>query len=133
MVLAAEFGTGQVLWSILWFFLFFMWIWLVITIFADIIRAKEMSGWAKAGWTVAIIVVPFLGVLAYLIFQGNAMTDRSVAQVDAQERAFRSYVQEAAGSGASPAEQLEKLASLHDSGKLDDAEYQQLKSKVLSS
>ncbi len=133
MVLAAEFGTGQVLWSILWFFLFFMWIWLVITIFADIIRAKEMSGWAKAGWTIAIIVVPFLGVLGYLIFNGTAMTDRSVAQADAQERAFRSYVQDAAGAGASPAEQLEKLASLHDSGKLDDAEYQQLKSKVLSS
>ncbi len=133
MVLAAEFGTGQVLWSILWFFLFFMWIWLIITIFADIIRAKEMSGWAKAGWTVAIIVVPFLGVLAYLIFQGNAMTDRSVAQADAQERAFQSYIRDAAGTGASPAEQLEKLASLHDSGKLDDAEYQQLKSKVLSS
>ena len=133
MVLAAEFGTGQVLWSILWFFLFFTWIWLVIKIFADIIRAQEMSGWAKAGWTVAIIIAPFLGVLAYLVFQGNAMTDRSVAQVDAQERAFRSYVQEAAGAGASPAEQLEKLASLHDAGKLDDAEYQQLKSKVLSS
>ena len=133
MVLAAEFGTGQVLWSILWFFLFFMWIWLVITIFADIIRAREMSGWAKAGWTIAIIVVPFLGVLGYLIFNGTAMTDRSVAQAEAQEQAFRSYVQDAAAGGASPAEQLEKLAALHDAGKLDDAEYQQLKSKVVAS
>ncbi len=132
MVLAAEFGTGQVLWSILWFFLFFMWIRLVISIFGDIIRAKEMSGWAKAGWTVAIILVPFLGVFAYLIVNGNAMTDRSVAQAEAQEHAFQSYIQDAAGGGASPAEQLEKLASLHDAGKLDDAEYQQLKSKVLS-
>ncbi|MEO1061430.1 MAG: SHOCT domain-containing protein [Actinomycetota bacterium] len=132
MVLA-DFGTGQVLWSILWFFLFFMWIWLVISIFGDIIRAKEMSGWAKAGWTVAIILVPFLGVLGYLIVNGNAMTDRSVAQAEAQESAFKSYIQDAAGSGASPAEQLEKLSALHDSGKLDDAEYQQLKSKVLSS
>lgn len=133
MVLAAEFGTGQVLWSILWFFLFFMWIWLVISIFGDIIRAKEMSGWAKAGWTVAIILVPFLGVLGYLIVNGTEMAGRSAAQAEAQESAFKSYVQDAAGTGSSPADQLEKLAALHDAGKIDDTEYQQLKGKVLSS
>ncbi|MEM8904460.1 MAG: SHOCT domain-containing protein [Actinomycetota bacterium] len=131
MVLA-EFGTGQVLWSILWFFLFFTWIWLVISIFSDIIRAKDMSGWVKAGWTVAILLVPFLGVLGYLIVNGTAMSDRTVQRAEAGEDAFRAYVQEAAG-GASAAEQLEKLAALHDAGKLDDAEYQQLKAKVLAS
>lgn len=132
-MILADFGTGQVLWSVLYIFLFFMWFWLVITIFADIIRAKEMSGWAKAGWTVAILLVPFVGILGYLIVNGNAMTQRSVAQAEAQENAFKSYVQDAAGTGSSPADQLEKLAALHDSGKLDDVEYQQLKSKVLSS
>lgn len=129
---AAQFGTGQVLWSILWFFLFLTWIWLVITIFGDLIRAKNMSGWAKAAWTVAIILFPFLGVLAYLVFQGNAMADRTVEVLDSQEDAFRSYVRSAAGAGASPAEQLEKLAALHDNGKIDDGEYAQLKSKVLA-
>ncbi|MEM9609693.1 MAG: PLDc N-terminal domain-containing protein [Actinomycetota bacterium] len=132
MLLANSFGTGQVLWSILWFFLFLMWIWLVISIFSDIIRAKEMSGWAKAGWTVAIIIVPFIGVLAYLIFNGGEMADRSISRASEQEEAFRSYVQNAAG-GASAAEQLEKLSALHDAGKLDDDEYRQLKSKLVSS
>jgi hypothetical protein len=135
---AIEFGTGQVLWSILWFFLFFLWIWLLITIFADIIRAKDMSGWAKAAWTILIIFLPLIGVLLYLIVNGDKMGERAAQQAAAQERAFRSYVQEAAGTGGgtggtSAADQLEKLAALHTDGKIDDAEYQQLKAKILAS
>ena len=72
MFIAAEFGTGQVFWSILWFFLFFMWIWLVIRVFADIIRSS-MSGWSKALWTIGIIALPFLGVFLYLIVNGGDM------------------------------------------------------------
>jgi hypothetical protein len=133
MVLAAEFGTGQVLWSLLWIFLFVMWIWLVISIFTDIVRNRSMSGWGKAAWSVAILVLPYLGVLAYLVVEGNGMAERELAGAEAQEESFRSYVQEAAGSATSPADQLEKLAALHDAGKLDDAEYRQLKAKVLAS
>jgi len=131
MVFAAEFGTGQVLWSILWFFLFFMWIWLVISIFADIIRAREMSGWAKALWTIAIIFVPFLGVFLYLIVNGNSMNDRAVESAQAQEEAVNAYIRQAAGSGASSADELSKLADLHSKGTISDDEYAAAKAKVL--
>ncbi len=129
MLLAQEFGVGQVLWSILWFFLFFMWIWLVITIFADIIRSDQ-SGWAKAGWTVLIIFLPFFGVFIYLIVNGGQMSDRAVADAKAQDEAARAYIRDAAGS-KSTSEQLSELAELHKAGTLDDEEYAKAKAKVL--
>ncbi len=131
MLLAAEFGTGQVLWSILWFFLFFMWIWLVITIFADIIRS-DMSGWGKALWSIGIIFLPFLGVFLYLIVNGGDMGARNMEAAQAQDQAVQAYIRDAAGSG-NAADQLDKLASLHDSGKLSDDEYAQAKAKVVGS
>lgn len=133
MTFAATFGTGQVFWSILWIFLFVIWFWLLIVVFGDIIRARDMNGWVKALWTILIILLPYLGVFLYLIVNGHKMGERAEAAAAAQEQAFRSYVQDAtsSGSGASPAEQLEKLAALHESGKLDDDEYQQLKSKIV--
>ena len=132
MVFAAEFGTGQVLWSILWFFLFFMWIWLVISIFADIIRAQDMSGWAKALWSIFVIFLPFLGVFLYLIVNGDKMSNRAVESARQQEEAVQSYIRQTAGSG-SAADELAKLADLHANGTIDDAEYASLKAKVLSS
>ena len=98
MTLAAEFGSGQVLWSIFWFFLFFLWIWLLITVFADIIRSGDLSGWGKALWSIGIIVLPYLGVFLYLIVRGGSMQDRSAAQAAAAEADFRKYVKEAANS-----------------------------------
>ena len=133
MTFAAEWGTGQVFWSILWFFLFFLWIWLIISIFADIMRAKDMSGWAKAFWTLFIIIVPLLGALIYLIVNGNNMNERAVADAQAQDEAMQSYIRNAAGSGTSQADQLSKLADLHAAGSLDDAEYASAKAKVLDS
>ena len=129
MLLAAEFGTGQVLWSILWFFLFFMWIWLVITVFADIIRS-DMSGWGKALWAIGIIFLPFLGVFLYLIVNGGDMGARNMQAAQAQEQAVQAYIRDAAGSG-SAADELSKLASLHDSGKLSDEEYAKAKARVV--
>ena len=78
-MLAVEWGTGQVLWSILWFFLFFLWIVLVVTIFADLMRADDMSGWAKALWVLAIIILPILGVLLYLIVNGGKIRKELIA------------------------------------------------------
>ena len=98
MTLAAEFGSGQVLWSIFWFFLFFLWIWLLITVFADIIRSGDLNGWGKALWSIGIIVLPYLGVFLYLIVRGGSMQDRSAAQAAAAEADFRKYVKEAANS-----------------------------------
>ena len=132
MVFAAEFGTGQVLWSIFWFFLFFMWIWLVISIFGDIIRSDDMGGASKALWAALIVFLPYLGVFAYLLLRGGKMGERQMAAARAQEQAVASYIRETAGGGASTAEQLATLAELHASGKLDDAEYATAKAKVIN-
>ena len=130
MFLAAEFGTGQVLWSILWFFLIFLWIWLVITVFVDIMRSDDLSGGAKALWALVIIFLPYLGIFIYLISRGDKMADRQVKDAQAADEARRAYIRETAG-GSGHADQLAKLADLHASGKLDDAEYAQAKAKVL--
>ena len=131
MLLAAEFGTGQVLWSIIWFFLFFMWIWLVITIFADIIRNHEMSGWAKALWSLFIIFVPFLGIFVYLIANGGSMNERAVESAQAQQDATNAYIRQTAGTGGSTADELKNLADLHAAGTLNDEEYAKAKAKAL--
>ena len=133
MVLAAEFGTGEVLWSILWFSLFFLWIWLVISVFADIMRARNMSGWAKALWAIGIIILPFLGVFLYLIVNGGDMNRRDEEEAVAMNQAAESYIRDVAGRNDSPAEQLSKLASLHESGKLSDEEYARAKERVFTS
>jgi hypothetical protein len=131
LLLAAEWGTGQVLWSILWFFLFFVWIMLIFTIFTDIIRNDDMSGWGKAIWSIFIIFLPFLGVFIYLIVNGNKMGQRQMRAAQQQEAAVQDYIRTTAGS-SSDAEQLAKLAELHNSGKLDDTEYAAAKAKIIS-
>ena len=98
MLLAAEFGTGQVLWSILWFFLFVMWISLVFSIFGDIMRS-EMSGWSKALWSFAIIFLPFIGIFMYLIVNGDSMGARSVKAAQEQQNAVDGYIRDVASSG----------------------------------
>ena len=125
---AAEFGTGQVFWSMLWFFLFFMWIWLVITVFADIFRSPDLSGWGKALWSVFIIFVPYLGVFVYLIARGRKMSEHAIQEAQRREEMFRGYVQEVATP--SDVDQLAKLASLRADGVIDDAEFQRMKAKV---
>ena len=129
MVIAAEWGTGQVFWSFLWFFLFFIWIWLLITVFADIFRSDDLSGWGKALWSIFIIVVPYLGVFVYLIAHGHKMGEHTIAQAQAQQDAFRQQVQQAT---TSPAEELAKLDDLRTRGVIDDAEFARLKAQTLS-
>jgi len=131
MTFAAEFGTGQVLWSILWFFLFFLWIWLLIAIFSDIMRSN-LSGWGKALWTIGIIVLPFLGILLYLIVNGGDMNERAAEQARAADDATQAYIRQAAGTSASTADELSKLADLHSAGSLSDTEYEQAKARVVA-
>ncbi|MEM8620212.1 MAG: SHOCT domain-containing protein [Actinomycetota bacterium] len=128
--IAVEWGTGQVLWSIIWLFLFVLWIWALIFLFGDIFRSHDLSGWAKALWVLFIIVLPFIGILSYLIVRGGGVADRQISQAKANEAAIASYVRSTAGA-ATQADELGKLAELHDSGKLDDAEYAAAKAKVL--
>ena len=132
-LIAAEWGTGQVFWSFLWFFLFFIWIWLLIMVFSDIFRSQDLSGWGKALWSIFIILLPYLGVFVYLIARGHKMGEHAQADAQARDAAFRQYVQEAVRtSGGSTAEELERLSQLHQQGILSDAEYAQAKAKVLA-
>jgi hypothetical protein len=131
MLFAADFGTGQVLWSMLWFFLFFMWIMLVFTVIGDIFRSPDLSGVAKAIWTIVIVFMPFLGVFVYLIARGDKMGQHQIEAVQAQEAAMQQYIRSAA-SGTSAADQLASLAELHTAGKLSDEEFAQAKSSVIN-
>ncbi len=132
--LASDFGTGQVFWSMLWFFCFFIWIWLLIRVFSDIFRSHDMSGWAKALWIVFVIVLPYLGVLVYLIARGKEMTQHSLDDARAMDAAQRQYIQSVAGSGSggSAADEIARLADLRDKGVIDEAEFQAGKAKALA-
>jgi len=117
--------------SIFWFMLLFAWIWLLITILADIFREHELSGWGKAAWVLFIIVIPWLGALVYLIARGRSMNERALAQAQRQDHAFRQYVQDAASSQPSAADELAKLATLRDQGAISEHEFAHAKAKVL--
>jgi hypothetical protein len=119
--------------SIFWFFVLFAWIWLMISILGDIFRDHQLSGWGKAGWTLFLIVVPWLGALTYLIVRGGAMNERARAQAQRNEERSRQYIEEVAASrSVSAADELTKLAELHDRGALSDGDYERAKTKVLT-
>jgi len=130
-MLASDFGTGQVFWSMLWFFMFFIWIWLLITVFADIFRSHDMGGFAKFLWVIFVIFLPYLGVFVYLIARGHKMSEHALEQAQANDAAARAYIQQAAGTSASPADELARLADLKAQGVIDDAEFQRLKAKAI--
>jgi hypothetical protein len=129
LTLAADWGTGEVFWSMIWFVLFFIWIWLLIIVFGDIFRSHDLSGWAKALWIIFIVLLPYLGVLVYLIARGHKMQEHAMEAAKAQDAAFRSYVQSAA---ASPADSLQKLADLKAQGVITDEEFERLKAKAIA-
>lgn len=131
MLLAYDYPLLDVFWTVLWFFLFFFWIWVLITIFADIFRSHDLGGFAKALWVIFVIVLPFLGVVIYLIVRGEGMHARAADRAARQEQEFRGYVQEAA-AGSTAADQLAKLADLRDRGVVTDAEFEAEKAKILS-
>lgn len=152
--------------TMLWFFLWIMWLMLLFHVVADIFRDDALSGWGKAGWTLTVCALPFLGVLAYLVARGRGMGERELRRAQDRERAFRAYVQQAAaqeprtqgtqpqgtqpqeprrretrtagsqargtGTQGAKADELGRLAALHDRGAITDAEYEQAKSKVLT-
>ena len=130
MLIAAEWGTGQVLWSMLWFFMFVIWIWMIIVIFSDIFTSKDLGGWSKAIWSIFIIVLPFLGIFAYLIARGGQMSDRSARAAQDANQATQAYIRDAAAV-STDADQLARLAELHSAGNIDDAEYAAAKAKVI--
>lgn len=131
MVTAWEYSPGDVFLSMLWFFLFFIWIWLLITVFADIFRSDDLGGWGKAIWTIFVIVLPYLGVFVYLIARGKKMGEHAARQARHQDEQLRAYVQSAAGTPSTAAE-IERLASLRTSGALSEEEFQQAKARLLT-
>jgi len=119
-------------WTMFEFFLWIIWIWILIWIFIDIFRSRDLSGWAKALWFLFVLFIPLIGVLVYLIVRGSSMHERAVQDAQKQDQEFRQYVQQAASSApASTADQLAKLADLRDRGVISAEEFEREKAKVL--
>jgi hypothetical protein len=123
-VLAADYPFLDVVWTMLIFFLWIIWFWLLITVFADIFRRRDISGGAKVLWSIFVIIVPYLGVFIYLLTQHDEMAQRNMQQVRAQEQ----YIRDVAGGSAA---EIEKAKQLLDSGAITQAEYEQIKAKAL--
>jgi hypothetical protein len=128
LLIAADYPFLDVLWTMIVFFAWLAWIWIAITCFVDIFRRHDIGGWHKALWVVFIIVVPFLGVLVYLIAQHDGMRERSLEQVKSQQAAMDEYVRQTAGGATG---EIAKGKELLDSGAISQAEYDQLKQKAL--
>ena len=131
-MILAEWHVGEVFWAMLWFTLFFIWIWLLIVVFADIFRSHDLGGFAKFLWVVFVIVLPYLGVFVYLIARGHKMSEHAEEAARAQDAAARAYIQDAAGTSTSAADELSRLADLKARGVIDDAEFQRLKANVVA-
>ena len=132
MVLADDFGSGQVFVDLLMFVLFFIWIWLLIVVFSDLFRSHDLSGWAKAAWVIGIVGFPYLGVLLYLIVRGSKMAQHAQQAAAAQDAAAKAYIQQAAGSSGSVADEIQRLADLKAQGVISDAEFETGKAKALA-
>ena len=121
----SDVGVGEFLLWLVWIFLFVIWFWLLITIFADLFRRHDISGWIKAVWIIFVIVLPFLGILIYLITQSHGIAERNVKQAQAEQEQLRQIV------GTSSADELMKLDQLKASGSITDDEYQRMRAKVI--
>ena len=122
----------DVFFTMLVFFLWVAWIWLVISVFIDIFRSGDLGGWGKAGWSVLVLLVPFLGVLIYLIVRGGSMQDRAIADAKAASEANQEYIRSVAGSSGSVADELAKLSALRSDGAISDDEFAAAKAKLIS-
>jgi ABC-type multidrug transport system fused ATPase/permease subunit len=132
-MLATNYPILDAFLTMLYFFLFVIWIWLLIMVFMDVFRSHDLGGMAKALWVIFIIVMPFLGVFIYLIARGGKMHERAAQQAAEQQKQFDAYVKQTAGTADTTADQLSKLADLKSQGVLTDAEFDAQKSKILAS
>jgi hypothetical protein len=130
MVIAADYPFMDVLWSMIIFFFWVIWIWIVITVLVDVFRRHDIGGFAKAAWVIFVVVLPWLGVLVYLIAQHDGMRERSIKQAQAQQQAFDEHVREAAGGGS--VAEIAKAKELLDSGTITQEEFAAIKAKALA-
>jgi hypothetical protein len=130
MVMAADYPFMDVLWSMIIFFFWVIWIWIVITVLIDVFRRHDIGGFGKAAWVVFVVILPWLGVLVYLIAQHDGMRERSMKQAQAQRRELDDYVRETAGGGS--AAEIAKAKELLDAGAITQEEFETLKAKALA-
>ena len=130
-MLASSYPFLNVFWTMMVFFLWILWLWILFTVFADIFRRDDLSGWGKAGWIIFAIVLPYLGVFIYLISQSDGMTKRNLERANAQRAQVDDYVR-SAGSGGGAAAEIERAKGLLDSGAIDQAEFEAIKRKALA-
>ena len=131
-MVAADYPFLDVLWTMLVIFAWVIWFWLLITVFSDLFRRHDTSGFTKVIWIIFVIVLPFLGVFIYLIVNNQGMQERNIAQANAQKAQFDDYVRSTAGSGGGSAAEIEKAKALLDSGTITQAEFDAIKAKALA-
>ena len=131
MVIAADYPFLDVLWTMIIFFAWVVWIWMMVVILTDVFRRRDIGGWAKAAWCVFMIVLPFLGVLTYLITQHEGMADRRVKDIKEQQSVVDEHIRSVAG-GQGPASEIANAKQLLDSGTIDQAEFDQIKRSALA-
>ena len=127
----AAYTFGQVMWSMFVFFMWILFFWLLFTVFGDLFSRHDISGWAKTGWTILVIILPFLGIFIYLISQGRGMGERNMKKAQAQQAQMDQYVRSVASSD-SATDQIAKGKELLDAGTITQAEFDQLKAKALT-
>ncbi|MGW2183366.1 SHOCT domain-containing protein [Streptomyces sp. NPDC001732] len=133
-----DYSLLDLFWTMLWFFLWVMWLFLLFKVITDIFRSHDLSGWGKAGWLILTLLLPYIGVLVYVIVRGRSMGRRDLKEAQERDAAFKAYVREAAGTAggddakrSSHVDELAKLAELKDRGAITDEEYQRAKTKLL--
>jgi len=132
MILATSYPFLEVFWTMLIFFAFVVWIWILFTVMLDIFRRHDTSGFTKVLWIIFIVVLPYLGVFVYLIVEHKGMTERAVKQQQDAQAQFDRYVQSAAAKG-DPTEQIAKAKQMRDDGTITQAEFDQIKQRALAS
>jgi hypothetical protein len=129
-VILANYNFASFLWDVLVIFAFVIWFWLLIVVFGDVFRRRDISGWGKAAWIILVIILPYFGVFIYLIAEHDGMAERQTKQLQAQEAVADQYIRSVSGSGG-PASEIETAKNLLDSGAITQAEYDSLKAKAL--
>jgi putative oligomerization/nucleic acid binding protein/phospholipase D-like protein len=132
MLIAADYPFLDIVGTMLIFFAWVSWFWLAITVFSDLFRRHDISGWGKAGWTIMVIALPFLGVLLYLIAQGKHMAERNLKAAEGAQKQMDDYVRHVAHSNGGASDQIAKAKDLRESGAIDDQEFERLKEKALA-
>lgn len=131
-MVVAEVGLAELFWTVVWLFFLFTFIWVFVALLSDLFRDHELSGWAKAGWVVALIVFPLLGSLVYLGVRGRGMAERSMRAEQAARTQLDSYIRSAATTtGTPPVDDLTRLVELRNNGTITDAEFEAMKSRVV--